>query len=121
MTAEKWKEWIVGACKRANTYGEQYEAVIDTLSEILEKRDAAARQYEDGGGLPLVEYTNKNGVTNMVKNPALQLWDSLNHSALEHWRELGLTPSSYKKITGEGPKKEDKKSGLMGALRDLES
>ena len=44
----------------------------------------------------------------------------MNHSALEHWRALVLTPSSYKKITGDAPKKEEKQKGLAAALAELE-
>ena len=41
-------------------------------------------------------------------------------AALAYWRELGLTPSSYKKMSGEGPKKE-KPAGLAATLQSLES
>ena len=120
MKASGWKRRIVAACKTAGTYGKQYTAVIDTLAAILEKRDDAEAQYQASGSLPIIEHTNKGGATNLTKNPALTLWDSLNHSALEHWRELGLTPSSYRKITGDAPKKEEKQKGLAAALAELE-
>ena len=57
----------------------------------------------------------------MTKNPLLVLWDELNKTALAYWRELGLTPSAYKKITGEGAKKDTKAKGLAAALASLES
>lgn len=120
MKASGWKRRIVAACKTAGTYGEQYMAVIDTLASILEKRDDTEAAYLASGGMPVLEYTNKFGATNLSKNPALVLWDNLNHSALEHWRELGLTPSSYRKITGDAPKKEEKQKGLAAALAELE-
>ena len=53
------------------------------------------------GAEPVREYTNKAGATNLTKNPLLILWDDLNKSALAYWRDLGLTPSSYKKLAGE--------------------
>lgn len=56
----------------------------------------------------------------MTKNPLLVLWDDLNKSALAYWRELGMTPSSYKKMTGDAPKKE-KGGGLAEALKSLEN
>lgn len=56
----------------------------------------------------------------MTKNPLLVLWDDLNKSALAYWRELGMTPSSYRKLTGEGVQKE-KASGLAEALKILEA
>lgn len=67
----------------------------------------------------MIEYTNKGGSTNMTKNPLLTLWDDLNKSALAYWRELGLTPSSYKKMAGEGAKPE-KRSALADALAGLD-
>ena len=48
------------------------------------------------------------------------LWDDLNKSALAYWRELGMTPSSYKKMTGDGPKKE-RPRGLEQALAKIEA
>ena len=56
----------------------------------------------------------------MTKNPLLVLWDDLNKTALAYWRELGLTPSSYKKMTGDAPKKE-KPQGLVEVLSKLEA
>ena len=47
------------------------------------------------------------------------MWDDQNKTALAYWKELGLTPSSYKKITGEAPKKSEKK-GLANILAETE-
>lgn len=115
-----WKRKIIEACKTAGTYETQFDAVVDELAAILERRDDTEAAYLASGGMPVLEYTNKFGATNLSKNPALVLWDNLNHSALEHWRELGLTPSSYRKITGDAPKKEEKQKGLAAALAELE-
>ena len=117
---KSWKRKIIEACKAAGTYETQFDAVVDELAAILERRDETEAAYLATGGQPVMEYTNKFGATNLTKNPALILWDALNHSALEHWRELGLTPSSYKKITGDAPKKEEKQKGLAAALAELE-
>ena len=46
--------------------------------------------------------------------------DELNKTALAYWREMGLTPAAYKKLTGEGPKKEEKVKGLAAALASIE-
>ena len=69
--------------------------------------------------MSVIEYTNKGNATNMVKNPLLILWDDLNKSALAYWRELGLTPSSFRKMTG-GAKEKEEKGGLAAALASLE-
>lgn len=113
-----WKNRITAACTAAGTYEPYFDEIIKSLAEILEKRDAAQKEYKDRGSKPLIEHTNKGGATNLVKNPALILWDDLNKSALAYWRDLGLTPSGYKKIIGDAPR-EEKTSPLAEALKSL--
>ena len=120
MTAVKWKNLIKKQLEVLGQTETAYDSVISTLADILEQRDVVYQQYIDGGCEPVREYTNKGGATNLTKNPLLVLWDDLNKSALAYWRELGLTPSSYKKMTGDAPKKE-KGGGLAEALKSLES
>ena len=120
MTAIKWKNLIKKQLEWLGQTETAYDSVVSTLADILEQRDVVYQQYIDGGCEPVREYTNKGGATNLTKNPLLVLWDDLNKSALAYWRELGLTPSSYKKMTGDSPKKE-KVSGLAAALKNLES
>ena len=67
----------------------------------------------------MIEYTNKAGATNVIKNPLLVLWMDLNQSALALWRDLGLTPKGYKDITGDKQKK-PKESALAAALKSIE-
>ena len=119
MTAIKWKNLIKKQLSALGQTEKAYDSVVNTLADILEQRDAVYQQYQDEGGNPVREYTNKGGATNTTKNPLLVLWDDLNKSALAYWRELGLTPSSYKKMTGDAPKKE-KGGGLAEALKSLE-
>lgn len=120
MTAIKWKNLIKKQLSALGQTEKAYDSVVNTLADILEQRDAVYQQYQDEGGNPVREYTNKGGATNTTKNPLLVLWDDLNKSALAYWRELGLTPSSYKKMTGDSPKKE-KAGGLASALQAIES
>ena len=119
MTAKQWKNLIKRQLSALGQTEKAYDSVISTLADILEQRDAVYQQYVDEGCNPVHEYTNKGGATNTTKNPLLVLWDDLNKSALAYWRELGLTPSSYKKMTGDAPKKE-RVSGLAAALQTLE-
>lgn len=120
MTAKQWKTLIKKQLSDLDNMKKSYESVVSTLADILEQRDAVYQQYVEDGAHPVMEYTNKFGAVNLTKNPVLVLWDELNKTALAYWRELGLTPSSYKKIAGEGPKK-GKVSGLAEALKSLES
>lgn len=117
------KAWKTKIKKQLSALGQTesaYDSVVNTLAEILEQRDAIFQRYLDDGALPVVAYTNKGGATNTTKNPLLVLWDDLNKSALAYWRELGMTPSSYKKITGDAPKKE-RAGGLAQAIKSLGS
>jgi hypothetical protein len=54
-----------------------------------------------------------------MKNPLLMLWNDLNTQALAHWRELCLTPTSYRKMTGSQPTSDKKTSALVEALKAL--
>jgi phage terminase small subunit len=58
---------------------------------------------------------------NSAVNPLVRLIDTLNNTALSYWRELGLTPSSFRKMTGSTAPAEEKKNGLAAALRAIET
>ena len=119
MKKAAWKKKIKQACVDAGTYKPFFDDVITTLADVLEKRDDTGEQYKKYGSKPVITYTNKGGNSNPTKNPMLILWDDLNKTALTYWRELGLTPSGYKKITGDKPESE-KGSGLIAALASIE-
>ena len=118
MKKETWKKKIIEACEAAGTYRKYFDPVITTLSGILEKRDEAEELYIKIGANPIIKHTNKGGATNIVKNPALIIWDDLNKSALSYWRDLGLTPAGLKKID-EAALKGKKQSALEKALSEL--
>lgn len=118
MAKTKWKTVITKQMAALKIDTEPYKPVIATLCDILEQRDAVYVQYIDEGAQPVREYTNKAGATNITKNPLLMLWDDLNKSALAYWRDLGLTPSSYKKLAGDKPP--ETKSKLVEALSEID-
>lgn len=118
MTADEWRGRIVQAMRDAGTYREYFSPVIDTLANILQRRDEAERLFEAGGGNVLVKHTNKGGATNIEQNPVLRMINDLNRDALAYWRDLGLTPAGLKRID-EGAMKQRKKSALGEALKGL--
>lgn len=123
MTAKQWKKTIekqMNVLDIAQSSPKTFAAQVDALAGILEQRDKTFEEFQQSGGKSVIEYTNKGGSTNMTKNPLVVLWDDLNKSALAYWRELGLTPSSYRKMTGDVPKK-GKPAGLAAALASLET
>lgn len=95
MTKQQWKSRIKRACKDVGTYRKPFDAVIDTLAGLLERRDQALEEFD---GELIVEHTNKNGATNREQNPLIRLINDLNRDALSYWRELGLTPAGLKRI-----------------------
>lgn len=119
MEAGKWKTKINRQIKNIGLEPKEYASIVQTLSDILEQRDAVYSQYIEEGAEPIIEYTNKAGATNTAKNPLLVLWNDLNGQALTYWRELCLTPSAYRKMTGAQPSKDKKASALVEALKNL--
>lgn len=121
MTKKRWRERIVQCCKDAGTYKPYFDDVVDTLADILTKRDEALTLFKKMGSDTLVYFTNKAGAQNLDLHPALKTANALNRDALQYWKELGLTPSALRKID-ESAFKTKKQSGfsmaLMGALKD---
>ena len=58
MTKKKWKSIITSCCVDAGTYEPYYDQVIDTLADILSKRDAAEKIYKAGGSQPVIVHVN---------------------------------------------------------------
>lgn len=103
----------------AGTYKDYFEIAIAELAIILERRDGASALYDEDPR-PVIEFTNKTGATNVIKNPLLVLIDDLDKTALAYWRDLGLTPAGLRKINEKTFKeKEEKANGLMDRLIEL--
>lgn len=119
MTKTGWKKRIKAACLAAGTYQKCFDNVIETLSEILEKRDAAEEEYVKGGSKPLVKHTNKSGATNVVQSPALRLINDLNRDALAYWRDLGLTPAGLKRVNEKATKESHNQKSVAELLEEL--
>jgi phage terminase small subunit len=108
MKAETYKKKIVSDMKTIGTYKPEFNRVIDNLAKICEDMDTARSQFEKSGGSIVVKHTNKNGSTNLAKNPFFLAIEGLQQNILQYSRELGLTPSGLKKITGENVQNNDK-------------
>lgn len=115
---QEWLETIRDATMQADTYKPFFEPVIDTLADILAKRDEVQELYIKSGGKPIVAHTNKAGATNLEQNPALRLINDYNRDALTYWRELGLTPAGLKKINDGMTTR--RQGGLDTILAELE-
>ena len=115
MTKSRWKNRIKKACIEIGTYKKSFDSVIESLADMMEKRDQTIEVYD---GNPIVSHTNSHGETNSIKNPSLMLWDELTKTALAYWRDLGLTPKGLKAIDEQAMKKK-KTDTLAEVLREL--
>ena len=118
MKKKTWKSKIKKSCTDAGTYRPFFDAIIDELAGILERRDLAEEEFINSGSHVIVEHTNKNGSTNLEQNPALRLVNDLNRDALTYWKELGLTPAGLKRLGEQVTNKEDD-IGLGDVLAEL--
>ena len=105
--------------KSIGTYQKEFLKVIENLAQVYEDMDTAREQFAESGGKVVIEYTNKNGSTNLIKNPYFVAIEGLQNSILMYNRELGLTPAGYKKIQGNAATAEEKKKGLGELLAEL--
>ena len=98
-TTEKgFRDKIRKACEGVGTYKEEFEPAIWRLAEVYVRMQNTRAEWLRSGKKTLVQYVNKSGAVNEVKNPLLNELDSLHKMALELERELGLTPASLRKI-----------------------
>ena len=120
VKASTYKKKIVQDMKNIGTYKPEFEKVIDNLANIYEDMDTAREQFQKSGGNIVVKHTNKNGSTNLVKNPFFLAIEGLQNNILMYNRELGLTPAGYRKIKGEAAIPEEKRKGLASILAEIQ-
>ena len=118
MDKAEWVKRITANAVSAGTYRPFFDDVIDTLADILERRDIARELFAESDGNVMVMHTNKAGASNMEQNPILRLINDYNRDALAYWRDLGLTPAGLKRIDDQSMKPK-KKSSLQEALTGL--
>lgn len=121
MTKNRWKKKITEACQAAGVYEPFFDSIIETLADILHKRDEAQALYKKSGGRVIIKHTNKGGATNLVQNPALRLINDLNRDALTYWRDLCLTPAAFKRLNepAKTTAKTEEPNALMQALESF--
>lgn len=118
MNVEEWKEKTISQMKAVGTYQDAFLPEVDAASLILAARDRAYEDFIADGGRATVEHTLDRGAVNIKRNPALDAWMNLDKQALDHWRNLGLTVDSLKKIN-DSTMTTKKVSSLSDALSQL--
>ena len=76
--------------------------------------------YEKYGVRRYGFHGNKGGNKNTVVHPQLKVVQDCESSALAYWRELGLTPASFKKLTETEVKQIRQMDPLSAAIKDLD-
>lgn len=96
-----WKKELIKATKQIGTYRPAFDPAIDILADLLTKRDAAQKFYDESGEPPIVELTNKSVAT----HPAIKLVMECEASALPYLKEMGLTANGLNRISDEKDEK----------------
>lgn len=109
MNRSDWESRIRDAAKQAKTYKDFFEPIIETLADMMEKRDSVQEAYE----------RLDDGAEQDQKNRLIRMLNGINDKALAYWRDLGLTPAGLKRLNEAAlaPKKEG--SALEEALAKL--
>lgn len=97
-TEKQWRSEIVRKMKSVGTYDVAFSHSIDMLAKIMFDYQEATKQFEKSGGNIVYTHTNKNGAKNPVKNPFYQAIEKLRSDMVLYSRELGLTPTGFKKL-----------------------
>ena len=115
---EKIKKDIIKKMKEVGTYNVSFIYTINVLAKVLMDYETTTEQFTKTGGSIVIKHTNKNGSTNIVKNPLYLALEKLRDDIITYSRELGLTPAGLKRINQDGNKPE-KKSKLEQILSDF--
>lgn len=98
ITSESIKKEIIQYMKDVGTYNNSFDVSIGMLGKLLIDYSNARDEWEEGGSRLVREHTNKDGHTNVVKDPLYQSMEKLRMDILTYLKELGLTPSGLKKL-----------------------
>ena len=118
MRKADWKKKIIKSCKSAGTYKPEFLPTISLLADIMEDYDNARNKYIAKGKQSTVEIETDRGHSRTKKAPLMAELQEHRRDALQYWRELGLTPTGFKKLTEGQP--EETGSSLAEALKSLE-
>lgn len=99
---EKYHKEIIQKMKAVGTYNTSFLYTVNVLAKVLADYESTTNQFKMIGGNIVVKYTNKNGSTNVVKNPLYLAIEKLRDDIISYSKELGLTPAGLKRINQDG-------------------
>jgi phage terminase small subunit len=115
---DKYIKEIKMKMRAVGTYNISFSYTIEVLAKVLVDYQTTVETFEKTGGNIVVKHTNKNGATNLVKNPLYLALEKLRDDIISYSRELGLTPAGLKRINQDGNKSQEK-SNLEMILNEL--
>lgn len=98
MTERQYAMEIKRNAKALGVWRDEFERTQKRLARLYARIDRLEQEFEEEGAELVIEYTNKAGAINRVKNPYVAEIDFLYEQAIIYERELGLTPAALKKI-----------------------
>lgn len=113
-----YKRDINRMMKKVGTYNKSFEITINAFAKLLYDYQETLAMFEKTGGNVVISHTNKNGATNIIKNPLYQSIEKMRADIITYARELGLTPAGLKKLNQE--LQEEKESPLDSVLEKLQ-
>ena len=117
-TERQYKSAVLRCMKSVGTYKPEFARTAERIASMYVKRDEIEAEFAEKGGQIVIEYTNKNGATNLIKNPLWVALNDINSDLLLYERELGLTPAGLKKLN-DAAMKQAPKNALSAALEAL--
>lgn len=116
MTERQYMMDIKRKCAALGVWRDEFERTQRRLAKLYARIDKLEGEFQERGAQLVVEYTNKGGATNYVKNPYVTEIDFLYEQAIVYERELGLTAAALKKIN-ESALHAKEESPMAGLLR----
>ena len=101
MTADEWQSTITAQMRDKGLDSMCDSPVVRDTAMLAAEADRLWHDYQASGGNPVVKHTNVKGETNLERNPLLQAWLAVQAQTLANYRELCLTPKSYRQAVGE--------------------
>ena len=101
MTADEWQATITDQMRAKGLDSMCDCPVVRDTAMLAAEADRLWHDYQRSGGNPVVKHTNVKGETNLERNPLLQAWLAVQAQTLANYRELCLTPKSYRQAVGE--------------------
>ena len=113
------EEIIKNLMEMVGTYNESFDLTIGLLARMIDDYGQSLEDFKKSGGQIVIEHTNREGHTNLIKNPYYQAIEGMRKDLIVYLRDLGLTPAGLKKINQQAFEAEVNDSPLNEVLKRL--